>query len=250
MTLTIGRVAARSGFSTSTLRYYDDVGLVRPSVRNDASYRIYDAGVFDRLAFVSRAKELGCTIEEIRELLVAWDGGRCGPVQDRLRRLVAEKIDATAGRIALAELLLAELRRSADDLERHRPVGACDESCGCASAPPQTMPVDVELASKADIACTLEADLLGDRLADWQTLLASGRRRERLPDGIRLTFAPTVRHDELMRLVAAEHSCCAFFRFAITVDGRGVALEVRADPEGLEVVERLFGEPSAGLGDE
>ena len=112
------------------------------------------------------------------------------------------------------------------------------------------MPVDVELASKADIACTLEADRLGDRLADWQTLLASARRRERLPDGIRLTFAPTVRHDELMRLVAAEHSCCAFFRFAITVDGRGVALEVRADPEGLEVVERLFGEPSAGLGDE
>ncbi len=51
---------------------------------------------------------------------------------------------------------------------------------------------------------------------------------------------------ELARLVAAEQRCCAFFAFAITVDARGMALEVRA-PEGAgAVIASLFGPPAVG----
>ena len=44
--------------------------------------------------------------------------------------------------------------------------------------------------------------------------------------------------------VAAEQDCCQFFRFAITVDTRGVALDVRAPADAFEIVESMFGTAS------
>ena len=46
---------------------------------------------------------------------------------------------------------------------------------------------------------------------------------------------------EIARLAAAEKECCGFFRFALVIDGRGVALEVHAPPEAADVVTALFG---------
>ena len=78
------------------------------------------------------------------------------------------------------------------------------------------------------IACTLSAGSMKGRIDDWQALLAHVERRERIDGGVRSVFAASVPTAELIRLVAAEQDCCQFFRFAITVDTRGVALEVRA----------------------
>ena len=47
-----------------------------------------------------------------------------------------------------------------------------------------------------------------------------------------------------MHLVVAEQDCCQFVRFAITVDTRGVALEVRASNDAQSIVESMFGAPS------
>jgi hypothetical protein len=47
-----------------------------------------------------------------------------------------------------------------------------------------------------------------------------------------------------MRLTVAEQSCCQFFAFAITVDERGTALEVRAPHDARPVLQSLFGSPS------
>jgi hypothetical protein len=82
------------------------------------------------------------------------------------------------------------------------------------------------------------------RLDDWQALLTHVVVREQLDDGVRVTFGPATPLDDLIRLTAAEHDCCQFFGFAITVDGRGVALEVRSPPEALDVVHALFGMPA------
>jgi DNA-binding transcriptional MerR regulator len=80
----IGEVAACSGFSAVTLRYYDEIGLVSPRSRSAAGYRIYDDDAIRRVSFIARAKQLGCTLDEIADLVKAWEGGECGPVQDRL----------------------------------------------------------------------------------------------------------------------------------------------------------------------
>jgi len=93
--LKIQQVADASGFSANTLRYYEQIGVLPETARTAAGYRLYDQRTLERLAFIARAKQLGCTLEEIAGLTTAWDGGQCGPIQDQLRQLVADKIAAS-----------------------------------------------------------------------------------------------------------------------------------------------------------
>jgi MerR family copper efflux transcriptional regulator len=127
----IKEVADRSGFTTATLRYYEEIGLLPESPRTTGGYRLYDDHTLDRLAFIARAKQLGCTLEEVADLTLAWDGGQCGPVQDRLRLLVADKLARARQQIAELTTLVHELDHAAATLDRHRPDGPCDDECGC-----------------------------------------------------------------------------------------------------------------------
>jgi DNA-binding transcriptional MerR regulator len=133
-TYPIGDVAARSGFSPATLRYYEEIGLLPEPARTPAGYRRYDDHAIERLAFISRAKRLGCSLDEIAELSTAWDGNRCGPVQDRLRDVVAEKLANARQQIAELLTLIDDLERARATLEGHRPIGPCDDQCGCVTA--------------------------------------------------------------------------------------------------------------------
>lgn len=78
------------------------------------------------------------------------------------------------------------------------------------------------------------------RIADWNALFTHVDRRERIDDGVRCLFARSVPTGDLIRLVAAEQDCCQFFWFAITVDTRGVALEVSAPSGAQAIVESMF----------
>jgi MerR family copper efflux transcriptional regulator len=243
----IQEVADRSGFTAATLRYYEEIGILPASARTPSGYRTYDDTTLARLAFISRAKQLGCTLDEISDLTTAWDGGQCGPVQDRLRVLVADKVTAAQAQIAELMTFTNELQNAAAALERHRPDGACDGDCGCFSNAADVPVVQtVSLTSKPDvaIACTLSAGSMKGRMFDWQNLLSHVVRREGIDGGVRCVFGADVPTGDLIRLVAAEQDCCQFFRFAITVDARGVALEGVAPPDALPFLTAIFGEPS------
>lgn len=67
--MTIGRVAEHAGVGIETVRFYEREGLLVTPARSAAGYRLYDADVVTRLQFVRRAKELGFTLNEIKELL-------------------------------------------------------------------------------------------------------------------------------------------------------------------------------------
>jgi DNA-binding transcriptional MerR regulator len=246
----IKEVAERSGFSAPTLRYYEEIGLLPEPARTSSGYRAYDDATLDRLAFIARAKQLGCSLEEIADLTTAWEGGHCGPVQDRLRALVAVKLADAQAQIVELMTLTSELQRSAAALELHRPDGPCDDECGCITdptGPPETFAVSLTAkpaapdAPIAPIACTLRPDALRGQLEDWQALLAHAERRTSLPDGVRVELGAAVPAHELMRLVAAEQECCQFMRFAITVDTRGFGLEVGGPPDARALIESLFG---------
>ena len=250
--LKIKDVAAATGFTTATLRYYEQIGLLPEATRTPSGYRTYDERTIARLAFIARAKQLGCTLEEITGLTTAWDGGKCGPVQDQLLELVAAKITAAQNQIGELATFTGDLQHAAAALERQSPEGLCGIDCGCVSDPGDTpstiaaieavsMTVKPTPAREPAIACTLSAGSMQVRLADWQALLGHVDRREVIDAGVRCVFDSSVPHDELMRLVAAEQDCCRFFRFAITVDGRGVALEVRAPDNARSIVESMFG---------
>jgi hypothetical protein len=95
---------------------------------------------------------------------------------------------------------------------------------------------------RIDIACTLEGSgAVADRLADWRSLLGYVTQREPVDDGLRLVLADDAPVGRIAELAAAEQACCAFFAFALTVDDRGTALEVRAPAEAGELLTSLFG---------
>jgi DNA-binding transcriptional MerR regulator len=246
----IKEVADRSGFSPPTLRYYEEIGILPAPTRTPSGYRTYDERTLERLAFIARTKQLGCTLEEIAELTTAWEGGRCGPIQDRLRVLVADKLAAAQGQIVELLTLSSDLQRAAAALERHRPDGPCDDECGCVTdTTTTTQSFAIDLTTKPSpsgtpIACTLRPDAMRGQLEDWHALLAPTARRTALDDGVRVELAAGTPLDELMRLVAAEQDCCQFLEFAITVDTRGVGLEVRGPDDARTVIEALFGAPT------
>ena len=67
--LSIGQVAKRTGVGVETVRFYERKGLLEEPARRPSGYRQFDEGIVARLRFVRRAKELGFTLKEIKELL-------------------------------------------------------------------------------------------------------------------------------------------------------------------------------------
>ncbi len=67
--LLIGEVARITGFSPKTLRYYEEVGLIQPASRTEAGYRLYGEPEVARLEFIKRARLVGLTLKEIKELI-------------------------------------------------------------------------------------------------------------------------------------------------------------------------------------
>ena len=74
--MNISQAAAASGLPAKTIRYYEEIGLVRPQ-RSGNGYRSFDGTSLHKLAFVARARSLGFSIEECRALLALYeDQGR------------------------------------------------------------------------------------------------------------------------------------------------------------------------------
>lgn len=67
--LKIGELAAKTNVSRDTLRFYEKHGLILPSERNKAGYRLYCAQDVHRISFILSAKEVGFTLNEIHQLL-------------------------------------------------------------------------------------------------------------------------------------------------------------------------------------
>lgn len=88
----IGEVARRSGVSTKTLRYYEDIGVLDPAGRSTSGYRHYDDDVLERLAFIRSSQALGLTLGEIRSIVAMRDKGEtpCGHVLDLLQARVTD----------------------------------------------------------------------------------------------------------------------------------------------------------------
>lgn len=99
--MNIGNAASASGVSAKMIRYYESIGLVRPASRSESGYRHFGDADIHALRFIRRARDLGFTVEQIKDLLGLW--------QDRSRRSVDVK--------QLATEHIAELRRKIEELE-------------------------------------------------------------------------------------------------------------------------------------
>src|SRR6516165_3864629 len=111
--LTIGQVAKRAGIGVETVRFYEREGLLEEPRRRPSGYRQFDEGIVARMRFIRRAKELGFTLHEIKELLsLKLDPSTtCSDVKKRAEAKIADieaKIDSLARmRQALVKLTKA-----------------------------------------------------------------------------------------------------------------------------------------------
>ena len=80
--VTIGMLSKRTGCNIETIRYYERIGLLPPPPRSPGGTRLYGVTQLKRLTFIRRSRELGFSLEEVRELLRLIDGGNytCGEV--------------------------------------------------------------------------------------------------------------------------------------------------------------------------
>jgi len=98
--LKIGEVATSSGLPVKTIRYYEEIGLLIPTVgRSQVGYRLFNEAVLNRLAFIKRAQSLGLALTEIKDILAVHDEGElpCCEVKEHLQAkvaIVSEQIQA------------------------------------------------------------------------------------------------------------------------------------------------------------
>ena len=109
--MNIGDVAERSGLPPKTIRYYEDIGLVRPR-RSPNGYRSFGTAELDTLAFLGRARSLGFSIEECRALLALYaDEGRASGEVKQMAETHLAQVDR---KIAELEGMRATLARLVD----------------------------------------------------------------------------------------------------------------------------------------
>lgn len=230
----ISELARRSGFSASALRYYEQVGLLDPPPRTAAGYRVYDDTTLERLAFVERAKRMGLSLESIADLVRLWSGGECAPVQDRLRALLDDRHSAVSHQVSELQAFAGQLAAARSRLDQPPAVERCGDGCGC----------DVEVGPPVDIdiACTLNGDQVGGRVATWRALVDQAVERDATPAGIRLRFrADPELAGKLAELAVAETECCRFLSISLSTAGDAMWLHIEGPADARPVIEVLIG---------
>ena len=111
--MNIGQAARSSGLSTKMIRYYESIGLLKPAVRSDSGYRLYQQDDLHTLAFIKRSRDLGFSTEEVAKLLTLWQDRQRASAD--VKALAMQHIEALNKRIEE----LVSLRDTLSDLAAH-----------------------------------------------------------------------------------------------------------------------------------
>lgn len=103
----ISDVARHFKINPQTIYFYERIGLIPPPKRNQAGYRIFENPDMDRLGLIERAKTLGLSLEEIREILQLKEGH--GLTCDAVHQKLAQKLEEIEIKITQLQELRQEL---------------------------------------------------------------------------------------------------------------------------------------------
>jgi Hg(II)-responsive transcriptional regulator len=121
--LTIGRLAKEAGIGVETVRFYERQGLIAPPPRTDSNYRIYPAEEITRIKFIKRAKNLGFTLNEIKELLALRHDPHATKADVKNRTLV--KIENVSQKIRDLTRIKEALEHLYNACDGHGPLDEC-----------------------------------------------------------------------------------------------------------------------------
>lgn len=113
MNFTISQVAEQFNLTTRTLRYYEELGLIKPS-RNNSKQRLYTNKECTRIKLIIRGKQLGFTLEEIKDMLNLFDVDPSGKKQ------LERSIEYGNKKIAEIEQKIMDLVKIKTEIERLR----------------------------------------------------------------------------------------------------------------------------------
>lgn len=114
--LMIGQLARRTGTKVETIRFYEKNGLLPAPSRTDGNYRAYEPGHLNRLSFIRRARELGFSLDQIREFL----------------KLADDRSQSCAAIDAIAKEHRKEVERKIEDLTALKSeLDRMIDQCGC-----------------------------------------------------------------------------------------------------------------------
>ncbi|SPH18251.1 HTH-type transcriptional regulator HmrR [Defluviimonas aquaemixtae] len=136
--MNIGDVARASGLPAKTIRYYEDIGLVQP-LRSTNGYRAFRPSDLHKLAFLGRARSLGFTIEDCRNLLRLYEDTERASAD--VKQIAEEHLD----RIDQKRSELAEMRNTLAHLIK-----------GCAGDDRPDCPILADLAASEDQPAAIE----------------------------------------------------------------------------------------------
>lgn len=107
--MTIGKVAKGADVGIETVRFYEREGLIEKPPRRDSGYRAYPADTVDRVRFIKRAKELGFSLKEIKDLMALRiaPGTTCGQIKKRAEA----KIEDIEDKISSLQRMKQALRK-------------------------------------------------------------------------------------------------------------------------------------------
>ena len=116
--LTIGELARVAGVPTSTVRYYEREGILKPRGRSHSNYRLYSQEDVQRLRFIRAAQSTGFTLQDVTELLRP---AHCHRVQD----LIEERLQTVSTRLKELRHVQRVLRASLHECREHEQTGRC-----------------------------------------------------------------------------------------------------------------------------
>lgn len=121
--MTIGRLAADAGVGIDTVRYYEREGLLPAPARSESGYRCYDAASATRLRFIRRARDLGFSLDDVRDLLALSGDGLHGT--QGVRHRAEARLADVERRIAELHRVRRGLKKLVDACPGHGPLDTC-----------------------------------------------------------------------------------------------------------------------------
>ena len=111
--MNIGEASKASGVSTKMIRYYESIELIKAPLRTESGYRVYSDSEVHALRFISQARDLGFSIEQMGDLLALWrDRTRASA---DVKSIALEHIAALEAKVLALQAMSATLRHLADN---------------------------------------------------------------------------------------------------------------------------------------
>lgn len=237
--LRVSELAERAGVAPSTVRFYERAGLLSPPRRAANGYRVFHESALDELAFISRAKGIGMSLEDIAGLLVAWPAGECRSLQARLRAFLAGRIGQVHEQAAELRAFDGQLQTVLDRLSARDPgPERCGKGCICETALDPAL--DEAAEGPGPRGCSLDRDELATRIGQWRALAAAATSAERTADAVLFVLpAGPEMIATVTALCAAETACCGQTRFLLDITAGQMTLTAEA-PGTPGLLDALF----------